>query len=265
MKLFRIGILLCLFCVALANAQSPQLSPEDTLYLGRIPEGKMAVRKFQIYNLDSNTLNVSNFSITGTDAAHFSISDHQSTFTVGAYQKTFFDIQFQPATEGYFSAHLVVESNAPSSPDHVVLEGYGTKLGGGFIAFERIFGDTKSDGASSVHVTPDGGYILCGSTRNPDREYNDAALIKTDMYGQVEWRQVYGIEEWSEGFSEAIPTDDGGYLAVGNKAWSDKNYYPDVWVVKTDAMGNISSNWHQTVPLNGKKPMEVPVERVREK
>lgn len=244
MKLYRIGIFFCLICFSLVNAQSPQLSPEDTLYFGKIPEGKIAVRKFSIYNLDSHTLNVSDFRVEGADASHFSILNNPGTFSVGGWQKAYFDIQFQPATEGYFTAHLVIVSNASSSPDRIVVEGYGTTRGGGFIAFERIFGDTKSDGASSVRVTSDGGYILCGSTRNLNRDYSDATLIKTDMYGQVEWREIIGIEDWSESFREAIPTNDGGYIAVGVKAHSDRGYPNDVYVVKTDASGQVE--WEDT-------------------
>jgi len=137
------------------------------------------------------------------------------------------EIQFQPVSPGSFSAYIVIESNANTSPDSVNLSGMGTDLNAG-ITFERIFGGPDGDRANSVRVTE----VL------PDAEFSDATLIKTDCYGQVEWSQVYGIEDWDEEFSEVIQTDDG-YIAVGSKAYSKHYDPPDIWVVKTNASGTV--------------------------
>ncbi len=243
MKSTRMGISFCLILllclVSNALSQIPQFSPDDTLYYGRIPEGKVGVRNVSIYNLGTTSLNISDFRVEGADAASFSILEDPGTVSLGLLQKIILEVQFQPVSEGAFSAKFIIESNAGSSPDEIVLAGYGTRLDAGFIAFERIFGHTKNDGAGSVRVTSDGGYILGGSTRQVEREYGDARLIKLDAYGQIEWSEIYGIEDWSENFGETIPTDDGGYIAVGNSAHSDKYYPPDIMVVKFDATGTV--------------------------
>ncbi len=242
---FNLIVFLSILLVSDVTSQIISISPDDTLYYGRIPEGKVAIRSISFYNLSSTSLAISDIRIEGPNAAVFSIVDDPGSLTLGLLEKYVMEIQFQPGSEGSFLGHFVVESNASTSPNNVDLLGEGTDIDGGFIAFERIFGKTKSDGASSVRVTSDGGYILAGSSRLIDREFSDATLIKTDKYGQIEWSQRYGIEDWSEGFAEAIPTLDGGYIAVGSKANSDDLLPPDIWIVKTDQSGSIV--WELTI------------------
>jgi len=241
MKILRksICILFFLFVVFISGAlsQTIQISPEDSLYFGRIPEGKVAVRNLSICNLDFNPLEITGLHIEGPGAACFSIVEDPGPVTLQMLQTIVLEIQFQPVSPGSFSAYIVIESNADTSPDNVSLSGMGTDLNAG-IAFERIFGGPDSDRANSVRVTEDGGFILAGSTFLPDAEFSDATLIKTDCYGQVEWSQVYGIEDWDEEFSEVIQTDDG-YIAVGSKAYSKHYDPPDIWVVKTNASGTV--------------------------
>jgi len=245
-KCFSFCLTLFFSAIFVSNglSQNLSISPDDTLYFGKIPEGKVAIRYISIYNLSSTALIVSDLRIEGPNAADFSIINDPGAVTLGLLQKQLLEIQFQPGSEGSFSAQFVVVSNASTSPDDVSLLGMGTDIDGGFISFERIFGRTDSDGASSVRVTDDGGFILAGSTLLLGEEFGDATLIKLDQYGQLIWSQVYGIEDYSESFSEAIPTNDGGYIAAGSKANSDDNEPPDVWIVKTDASGTVI--WDKT-------------------
>jgi hypothetical protein len=246
-KCYTVCLLLGVVCVFIskAHSQTIQISPNEELYFGHIPEGKIAVRTISIFNLSSTALAISDLRIEGANLSSFSIIDNPGSVTLGLLQKIILEIQFLPETEGDFSASFVVVSNASSSPDKVDLTGIGTDLDGGFVSFERVFGGPYNDGASSVRVTTDEGFILAGSTVPIDADYSDATLIKTDKYGQIEWKQVYGLEEWSEGFAEAIPTPDGGYIAVGSKAHSEKFEPPDIWVVKIDGSGSIT--WEKTI------------------
>jgi hypothetical protein len=246
-KCYTVCLLLGVVCVLVSKAHSQiiQISPDEELYFGHIPEGKVAVRTLSIFNLSSTALAISELRIEGVNLSSFSIINNPVPVTLGLLQKLILEVQFLPDSEGDFSASFVVVSNASSSPDRVDLKGIGTDLDGGFISFERIFGGPYGDGASSVRATTDGGFILAGSTVPVDADYSDATLIKTDRYGQIEWKQIYGLEEWSEGFAEAVPTPDGGYIAVGSKAHSEKFEPPDIWVVKTDGSGSIT--WEKTI------------------
>jgi len=230
-------ILILIFITSENFAQTISITPEYGLYFGRIPEGKAAVRDFLIFNSGSANLTVSNLRIEGAHSSNYTILENPGSFTLGIAQKTVISVKFIPASEGSKSAQVVIESNAGTSPDQIELTGEGTNLDNGFIAFERIFGNPDGDGAGSVRETADGGFIIGGSTTLLGEEFSDATIIKMDKYGQIEWSQVYGDDDWSESFSETIPTADGGYIAVGSEANSDDREPPDLWIVKTDASG----------------------------
>jgi len=254
MKVSR-GVCYCL-CLAMsmsfhAFSQTINISPVS-LYFGKIPEGKQAIRDLLIYNIGSQTLNITNLRIEGTDASRFKIVSNPGTISLGIAQKALLAIEFIPVTEGAFSAKIRIESNASTSPNFADLTGEGTDLGDGFIAFERIFGGPNSDGASAVKITADGGFLIAGSTTRLNEVYGDASLTKLDAFGQIEWSQWYGKEEWSEGFAETIPTDDGGYIAVGSHSHTEQRGEPNIYAVKTDASGNLI--WEKSYGKSEFKP-----------
>jgi hypothetical protein len=219
-------------------AQTINISPKQ-IYFGRIPEGKMASRDLLIYNISSKALKISNLRIEGSDAALFTIPANPGSVTLGIAQKLVLPIEFRPLVSGSFSARIVVESNASTSPDQADLTGEATDLTKGFVTFERIFGSPEGDGAGSIRETADGGFLIVGSVVRLDQEYSDATLTKMDRYGQVEWSQWYGQEEWSEGLSVGIPLPEGGYIAVGSHANSQQRLEPNVYALKTDASGTL--------------------------
>jgi len=235
-------IIIFLIWVSSVFPQQLLISPES-LYLGHIPEGKETIRGILLYNTSMNNLDISNLMIQGTDATNFSFDTDPGSVSIGPYQTSALMIKYKPGIAGNHNAHIVLESNSSTSPDQIELTGKGTKLTGGLITFERIIGSLESDGDGSVRVCDDGGFIIAGSTYNVDEDRNDALLIKTDSYGQVEWRQTYDGddgEENSDGFSSVIIVSDG-FIAVGSSdQGSSKN---DIWVVKTDLNGNFL--WHE--------------------
>ena len=248
MKLLTRGVCVCLMVVAFSMittdvfSQSINISPQD-LYFGRIPEGTEAIRKIAVSATSVTPLEVTNIRFEGADAALFSLVNVTFPFTVdlttGSVPFEVVEIQFEPVGEGPVTAQVIVESNAISGPDRIDLTGEGTDLDAGYVIFERIFGSVYGDGLSSVRILDDGGYLLAGGIRRVDDEdeYGDAMLMKTNVFGEIEWSVLYGIDGESEGFSEAIPTSDGGYIAVGN--WREPQGATlrpsDVLVVKFDA------------------------------
>ncbi|MDW7679756.1 MAG: choice-of-anchor D domain-containing protein, partial [bacterium] len=232
-------------------SQTINITP-NLLYFGKIPEGKQAIRDILIYNIGSNTLNITNLRIEGTNATCFKMVSNPGNVSLGIAQKLVLQIEFIPSAEGNFSAKITIESNASTSPDFADLSGEGTRLDDGFIAFERIFGGPNNDGAGSVIETADKGFVIAGSTVRLNEEYNDASLIKLDAYGQIEWNQWYGEEQWSESFSEVIATEDGGYIAVGSHSYSEQRGEPNIYAIKTDASGNLI--WEKSYGKSEYKP-----------
>lgn len=116
----------------------------------------------------------------------------------------------------------------------------------------NVLGDTvwtKSFGSSnqinhghSVQQTIDGGYIVSGVTwLSYDSSYQ-YILTKTDSLGNTQWVRRYGGVGIEDAFS-AQQTSDNGYIIAGLTS-SFGQGKQDVYVVKTDSVGNIE--WTRT-------------------
>jgi len=112
----------------------------------------------------------------------------------------------------------------------------------GNLQWAKTYGGTDYDLAYSVRQTSDGGYILAGETRSFGAGDYDIFLIKTDASGNLQWAKTYGGTGW-DGASSIRQTSDGGYIVAGYTA-SFGAGLSDVFLVKTDASGNIS--WAKT-------------------
>jgi hypothetical protein len=95
---------------------------------------------------------------------------------------------------------------------------------------------TTNDGASSVIQTSEGGYIMAGSTWSSGTGSTDVYLIKTDANGTLQWNKTYGGTRDELGCS-LVQASDGGY-AIAGWTYSFGTGVPNVYLVKTDAVGN---------------------------
>jgi len=109
------------------------------------------------------------------------------------------------------------------------------------VSFAKTFGGTSNDWAYSVQQTSDGGYILAGYTGSFGAG-GDILLIKTDASGNVIWAKTYGGTNYEDA-STFQQTSDGGYI-VAAYTYSFGAGYRDIFLVKTDANGNIQ--WAKT-------------------
>ncbi len=103
--------------------------------------------------------------------------------------------------------------------------------------WDRTFGGSDDEYASSVQQTSDGGYILAGYTSSYGVGGQDAWLIKTDSNGNKLWDRTFGGSD--EDYASAVQqTSDGGYILAGATQNSDYMSHWDAWLIKTDAEGN---------------------------
>ena len=109
-------------------------------------------------------------------------------------------------------------------------------------AWDRTFGGTRDEGGNSVLQTPDGGYVIAGSTTSFGSGEDDVWLIKTDSSGSEVWDKTYG-STYGDGANSVVQTSDGGYIVTGwTGALSESG--SDIWLVKTDSQG--SKVWDKT-------------------
>lgn len=137
--------------------------------------------------------------------------------------------------------------------------------GSGKAVWDRTFGGDQFEIAYGLAHDPDGGALLVGgsssgSSGNKTSGHlgggSDAWVVRADAQGQEVWQRALGGAGADELFA-AVPTGDGGFLAVGHSesvpgdfksspAWGSA----DVWVVRLDAKG--MTVWEQTFGGAGK-------------
>jgi len=112
----------------------------------------------------------------------------------------------------------------------------------GKIEWEKTYGGSGTEFARSVRQTTDGGYIIAGGTNSYGAGWYDFYLVKTDALGNIEWEKKYGGSDNEEAYS-IEQTTDGGYIIAGETRSYGAGEF-DVYLVKTDALGNIE--WEKT-------------------
>ncbi|MDG6222176.1 MAG: PEF-CTERM sorting domain-containing protein [Candidatus Bathyarchaeota archaeon] len=107
--------------------------------------------------------------------------------------------------------------------------------------------DTEIDKGrpNSIVQTSDLGYAIAGWI-NAERGM-DVVLIKTDMYGKIEWIRTFESIGSNQAFS-LITTSEGGFALVGT-VWSVNSSSYDYWLIKTDTNGIMQ--WSQTYDYDG--------------
>ncbi len=118
----------------------------------------------------------------------------------------------------------------------------------GKLEWKKIYGGSGIDNGYAIQQTKDGGYIISGNSNSDDGDVGenkgdaDAWIIKTDKYGNIEWKKIYGGSNYEE-FRSVKQTLDGGYILAGGSRSDDGDIgfnhgNADVWILKISAEGN---------------------------
>ena len=108
------------------------------------------------------------------------------------------------------------------------------------------------DDGSFVQQTMDGGYIITGNTNSYESGiFSDIYLIKIDGNGSEVWSQTFG--ENNSDYSYSVQqTNDEGYVITGYN-FSSMTDGSDVYVIKTNQFGNITSTFEIPLPNPNRK------------
>jgi hypothetical protein len=112
----------------------------------------------------------------------------------------------------------------------------------------KTFGGSIRDDGYSVQQTSDGGFIIAGSTLPLGAPWFDVYLLKTDSLGDTLWTKTYGDTFDEESFS-VQQTQDGGFIIAGWKIFSFGTDPKDLYLLKTDALGD--TLWTRTYDYDG--------------
>ncbi|MBC8181181.1 T9SS type A sorting domain-containing protein [candidate division KSB1 bacterium] len=107
----------------------------------------------------------------------------------------------------------------------------------GALNWDITFGDnTTTELFKGIKRTSDDGFILCGTKSSNIISGKDVYVVKTDIYGNVEWSKTFGGEANDYGNAVDI-TNDGGYIICG----STESYgegLSDCWLIRLDNNGD---------------------------
>lgn len=117
------------------------------------------------------------------------------------------------------------------------------------IEWLRCYGGSERENAFTMSITDDAGFIVAGSAMSNDGDVSnnygqsDCWILKLDADGEIIWERNYGGTGTETAYA-IKSTSDGGYLFAGatnsiNGDVQGQHGYYDVWVVKTDSVGNI--------------------------
>jgi len=117
----------------------------------------------------------------------------------------------------------------------------------GNMLWSSAYGGDSSDMGNSVQQVHEGVYAIAGVTSSFGAGGPDFYLIQTDADGDTLWTRTFGdvSYEWASMFRR---TADGGYIIVGTTE-SFGAGGRDVWLVKTDSLGNVGVEEPQASPM----------------
>jgi hypothetical protein len=106
--------------------------------------------------------------------------------------------------------------------------------------WQSTFGGAELDRAYSVEKISTGGYIISGRTRSDHltTNYESGYVARISEQGDLVWEKALGHRRAS-GARYAEETDDGGFIIAGWTAYEHLKDSSNVYVVKTDADGDI--------------------------
>ncbi len=123
--------------------------------------------------------------------------------------------------------------------------------------WKTSMGGTAADYFSSIATDNDGNYIAANVTNSKDGNFKEYAelkyaapytvLVKYDKSGNIKWQKPIGSTKGMLALTDIIPTDDGGFYAVGygkNVGGKTGLGYYDGVVYKFDK--NCNEVWYKT-------------------
>jgi uncharacterized delta-60 repeat protein len=142
----------------------------------------------------------------------------------GAASDRAYDVQV--TSDGGFIGAGYTESFGPGDKSYFLFKANAN----GDSLWARTYGGEDRDECKSVKQTPDGGYIMAGSTKSFGAGNYDWYIVRTDPNGDTLWTKTLGGTAADECSSVQL-TNDGGYIIAGStRSFGAGN--SDIWLIK---------------------------------
>jgi len=167
----------------------------------------------------------------------------------------------QTSDGGYFVAGYSNSNDGDVTGNHGESDYWVSKLtANGDIEWQKTFGGSLDDIATSACQTKDGGYIVAGYTGSYDGDisgkiggsYNDFWLVKLTNTGAKQWEECLGGSD-EDVATSVQQTNDGGFIVAGYSSSNDfdvtgnHDYWAkyDYWVAKLGSDGTLQ--WEKSM------------------
>jgi hypothetical protein len=111
----------------------------------------------------------------------------------------------------------------------------------GNVLWSKTYGGGIRDHATSGDETVDKGFIISGYTASFADTMGDIYLVRIDSIGNVLWSKTFGGQYEDYSWS-VLQTSDSGFILTGWTNGLGMTGVSDVYIVKTDSMGNSGCN-----------------------
>jgi hypothetical protein len=123
-----------------------------------------------------------------------------------------------------------------------------------FVQWEKSFGGSSRENASSIILTRDNNYLVSGYSRSSDRDvtvhhgsvdFTDYWIVKMDSFGGILWQKSYGGSSYDEANASCEVND--GYIIAGMSRSDNGDVsghhgnsdFADYWIIKIDTDGQL--------------------------
>lgn len=150
----------------------------------------------------------------------------------------------QSSDGGYLIAGSTESNDGDITLLHGIMDMWLVKINkNGLVEWNKTYGGSKEQRASSAIATLDGGFIVTGWTTSTDGTVvgktdntDDCWVLKLDAGGNIQWQKIIGGQSNDFGI-RIIQTPDSGYVITGttyskNDEFSHNQGLSDVWTIR---------------------------------
>ena len=120
--------------------------------------------------------------------------------------------------------------------------------------WSSTYGGSGYEESQSIARTSDGGFIMCNHSASNEPNHSIVAT-KMNSNGQVVWEQEFGTATAHEGGEGVLADSEGNYVFLGrSNSFSDDE---QVYLIKTDATGNVLEEWVEGFELNDQRGNDI--------